>query len=196
MPPPPDPNGLPARGRALDQAFFRRDSKAFVERLRARLKEEAAKEDLAAATGIDDAALLGRLAGLGIRADTLAALTLVPLIRVAWADGVMEERERRAVLHGAVSTGLHAGTPSYALLEIWTEDPPPPDLARLWREFIQALCRELSPDERLTLRDKLLSRARDVAQAAGDLLRDGSMVSPEEEAVLLELGEAFSPAGS
>jgi hypothetical protein len=179
---------LEERGRALDEAFYRSDPDPWRE---LRRSEAAAAEALAEASGLADPALLARLAGLGIRAETLAALTLIPLVEVAWADGKMDAREKAAVLSGAESTGIDAGNPSHGLLRLWLDDPPAPDLVAVWREFIAAVCRELTPDERKRLRSKVVDRARRVAEAAGGILGLGSHVSAEEEAVLADLGRAF-----
>lgn len=188
-----DPNdSLNQQKHALNDAFYRDDEEStLVEQLRLRLREEAAKEDLAEASGIRDEEVLARLAGLGIRADTLAALTLIPLLQVAWADSIMEEKEKHAVLAGAASTGIRSGSASHELLKIWLEDRPPPDLVKAWGEFITGLSAELSSVEVERLKENILIRARNVAEAAGNLLRDDSMISPEEESVLQELERTF-----
>ena len=41
------------------------------------------------------------------------------------------------------------------------------------------------------MREKILGRARAVAEAAGGILGFGSKISPEEEVVLAELEKAF-----
>lgn len=184
---------LDQQRRAMDDVFFGvDDDRSLVEQLRLRLREEAAKEEIAAASGITDPHILSELAGLGIRADTLAALTLIPLIQVAWADGVMEDRERDAILDGAASTGIRPGSPSHQLLRVWMQDPPPPVMQKAWTEFITGLRAELSSPQATALHQNILGRARKVAEAAGDLLGHGTMVSPEEEAVLQELEGAFT----
>ncbi len=181
--------GLDERGRALEGAFYRSDPDPWRE---LRRREVAAAEAIAEASGLEDPALLGRLAGLGIRAETLPALTLLPLVEVAWADGKLQKRERDAVLAGAESTGIGAKSPSHGLLRLWLEDRPPPDLTSIWREFITALCQELSADERRRLRANIVGRARRVAEAAGGILGLGDRVSAEEEAVLADLERAFA----
>lgn len=186
---PNDPReALRERGRALEEAFYRSDPDPWRQ---LRQSEAAAAEALAEASGITDRALLARLAGLGIRAETLAALTLIPLVEVAWADGKMDEREKAAVLSGAESTGIGAESPSHGLLRLWLEDRPAPDLTQVWREFIAGVGRELAPDERRRLRANIVGRARRVAEAAGGFLGLGSRVSREEEAVLDDLERAF-----
>jgi hypothetical protein len=182
---------LQERQQALEDAFYRDDTETYRHRLELRKAEDDAFEDLAAASGIGDEAVLRRLAGLGIRADTLAALTLIPLIEVAWADGKMDAREREAILFGAESTGISKESPSHSLLRIWIEDPPAPALVDAWSEFISALCRDFSEEQRGRLQRNILSRARTVAEAAGGFLGLGSKVSKEESAVLESLARAF-----
>ena len=180
---------LPRLGQALEAAFFEsEDRHPYFELQRS---EQAAEERLAEASGIADPALLARLAAAGVRAETLAALTLIPLVQVAWADGKLDARERAAVLSGAESTGLDAKSPSHRLLRLWLEDRPAPDLGQVWREFIGALCEQLTDRERQRLREKLLGRARSVAEAAGARLGLGVPVSREEARVLDELARAF-----
>jgi hypothetical protein len=181
---------LDDRSRALETAFFPSHAADYREAIRLREQETAAVGALQDASGIADAALLRRLAGLGIRAETLAALTMIPIVEVAWADGEMDERERDAVLAGAESVGIEPGSPSYGLLRIWTEDPPAPALLGAWSEFIRALHVELEDGERTRLREKLIGRARTVAEAAGGILGTDP-VSPEEEKVLERLDRAF-----
>lgn len=178
---------LASRGRALDDAFYGEDAGE----LRERLHGDGAVAALADASGIADESVLARLAGLGIRPDTLAALTLIPLVEVAWADGRMERREIEAVLAGAESTGLAAGSPSHGLLRIWLEERPPVDLVEAWKAYIRALASELSDGQRKRLRDNILDRARAVAEAAGGFLGLGNKVSREEEAALEDLGLPF-----
>lgn len=184
--------GMQERGKSLEEAFFKKQHAEQLEMLRRKQERAEAREALAAASGItDEPDLLDRLAALGIRAETLAALTLIPLVEVAWADGKMDARERDAILRGAESSGIQTGSPSHVLLEIWTQDRPPPELMQSWKGYIDALVGELSADQKWHLEEKIVGRARSVAQAAGGFLGLGSKVSAEEERVLGELEKAF-----
>ena len=185
------PARLDERRHALEAVFYGTQGEPLRQRLQLAQEEEEAKAALAGASGIADPELLQRLAGLGIRAETLAALTLIPLVEVAWADGRMDPRERAAVLRGAESCGIERGTPSYGLLEIWTQDRPAPELMDSWKAFIKALCGELSADQRWHLEEKIIGRARAVAEAAGGFL-GLAKVSREEAEVLEALEEAFT----
>lgn len=186
--------GMQERGRSLEEAFFKKQHEAQLEKLRRKQEQAEAREALAAASGItDDPELLDRLAALGIHAETLAALTLIPLVEVAWADGKMEAREREAILKGAESSGIAPGSPSYGLLEIWTHDRPARELMDSWKAYIGALAAELSADQKWHLEERIVGRARAVAEAAGGFLGLGNKVSAEEERVLQELEAAFGP---
>jgi predicted RND superfamily exporter protein/CRP-like cAMP-binding protein len=178
---PPEPSG-----RALDDVFFQRGAEQVRSSLRA---PETGRADTASDLPID-AQLARGLTSLGIGPDTLAALTLFPLAAVAWADGVMEEAEREAVLAGAEGCGLRPATPSAELLSTWLAEQPGPELLRAWGELIDRICTGLSVEGRLRLRGELVGRARDVAEAAGGVMGFGA-VSREEEQVLEELDRAF-----
>ena len=179
--------------RAIEAAFLKNEADSFRSALAA--EEAEAAGALGRATGIDDDVLLARLAELGIRPETLAALTLIPLIETAWADGVMDAKERSAVLRGAASTGISPDSASYRLLEIWTVERPAREIAAVWREFIAALVKSLSAAERAALRAKVIGRAWAVANAAGSFLDATPNVSAEEHAALDALDAAFGVVG-
>src|SRR5262249_11736157 len=113
--------------RSIEAAFYKDEAASFRAALAA--EEAAAAGALGRATGIDDEELLARLAELGIRPETLAALTLIPLIEAAWADGVMHAKEREAVLRGAATSGIAPEGASYRLLELWTVERPAREIA-------------------------------------------------------------------
>jgi hypothetical protein len=188
----PADDALERFARAIEAAFYKQDVVSFRSALAA--EEAEAAGAIGRATGIDDPDLLARLAELGIRPETLAALTLVPLIETAWADGVMDAKERAAVLHGAATSGIAPESASYRLLEIWTMERPAPEITAIWREFIAAIAESLSERERAALRAKIIGRAWAVANAAGGFLDAAPSVSAEEHAALASLDSAFGSA--
>src|SRR4029453_17407431 len=95
------PEILRDRGRSLEDEFFRREDKRLMDRLKELTAAEATREALAKAVGITKPAILQELMELGIRAETVAALFTVPLVEVAWADGTLDAKERRAVVDQA-----------------------------------------------------------------------------------------------
>lgn len=176
---------------ALEEAFFAKQNEELRRRLQQKGEARLKKESLSAASGITDDAALERLAALGIGSDTLAALALVPLIAVAWADGGIDEKERSAVFSRAAEMGMGKQDVSYLLFARWLAEPPPPALLAAWKDYIGAFSATLSPAAREELRHEILSRARAVAEAAGGFLGIARNVSPAEERVLKEMAAAF-----
>jgi hypothetical protein len=167
---------------ALEEAFFAKQSEELRRRLRDMDQARRNKEALSAASGITDDAVLGKLAALNIGSDTLAALSLVPLVAVAWADGSIDEKERSVAFSKAAEMGLDKEGIGHQLFK----------LLATWKDYIGALSAAMSPEAVVALRQELLDRARAVADAAGGILGLVMRVSPAEENVLKELEQAFS----
>lgn len=179
------------RKKALEESFFAKENARLIERLRQERKKQDARSGLAEISGIRDEAVLDKLCELGMEADTWAAISLVPLVEVAWADGSVDERERRAVLSAAEANGIANGSPSYLLLESWLARRPDARLLECWGEYIIGVCSVLSSGQRDALQREILGRARAVAEATGGLLGLGRRISSGEAVVLAELEKAF-----
>ena len=177
---------------ALEEAFFAKQNEALRQRLREKDEARLKKEAFSAASGITDDVVLEKLIALNIGGDTLAALSLVPLVAVAWADGGIDSKERNAVLSGAAEVGVSDQDASYQLLDRWLAEQPSPELLATWKDYISALSATLSQEFRRALKEQLLGRARTVAEAAGGFMGVGRKVSISEENVLEELEAAFS----
>jgi hypothetical protein len=177
------------RKKALEEEFFRKENERQRAALRARHQREESARALREA-GIADEAMIGRLLDLGVDAEAIAALELVPLVEVAWADGKLDERERTAVLRAAREAGVTEDQPGFALLEGWLRQAPEPHLLETWSAYVSGLCEQLAPEARRKFREQLLGRTRAVAEAAGGFLGIGK-VSAEEQAVLATLDHAF-----
>jgi hypothetical protein len=181
---------LEDRKRSLEEAFFAKQNQELVERLRAMKEREERTHAVRQASGIEDPELLTRLVELGLGADTVAALSLVPLIEVAWADGEVQLRERQAVLRAAAEAGIEKGSTAATLLESWLARRPDPALLAAWKGFVRQLAAELAPDARRSLRNDVLGRAERVAEAAGGIL-GAAAISGKERDKLYELDHAF-----
>lgn len=184
------------RRKALEEAFFAKQDAILRQKLRdtedARLKKVA----LSAASGITDDAALERLVALHIDGNALAALSLVPLVAIVWADGRIDDKERTAALAKATEIGLNKGDISYELFARWLARRPPPELLAAWKDYIGALSATLTPEAVHALRRDLLQRARSVAEASGGFLGIGRGPSASEAAVLEELENAFPRTGT
>lgn len=185
---------LDRRRAGLEEAFFARHNEELRQRMREADAEKFRKAALTAATGIVDDAVLARLMALQIGTGTLAALTLVPMVLVAWADGAISADERRAVLAGAREAGLQPGGPALELLEAWLHDRPAPELFQAWKDYVAALTHTLTPAERQSLEASVLAQAHKVAAATGSFLGLTSPISESENKLLRELAHSFHTA--
>jgi hypothetical protein len=135
--------------------------------------------------------VLDQLLALKIQPEIVAALRIVPLVAVAWADGSLDEKEREAVLAGAKEAGIPADSAAYALLDAWLKRRPEPYLLAAWTTLVQGTSASLSEPEVRELEASLMERVRRVASASGGVLGLGSKVSKQEAAVLEKLSKAF-----
>jgi hypothetical protein len=182
---------LGGRRRALEESFFAKQNEKLRRALREHEGAKARKEALSAASGITEDAVLEELIGLDIGAETVAALALVPLLEVAWADGSIDDKERGAILSAAEEAGLEKQSASYQLLEGWLAVRPQRKVVAAWKDYVASLASTLSAEAKTALKQDLLGRARRVAEAAGGFLGHGNKISSSEQAILEELEQAF-----
>lgn len=180
------------RRKALEEEFFRKQDEKLVQALRTKQEKEALRDALALTGGIVSEALVDTLFEHGVTPKALAALTLVPLVVVAWADGSIEKKEKDAVLQAATSIGVPTDGPGYALLQSWLDAKPPAKLLHAWETYAAALAADLSPVQRERMKADIIERARAVAQAAGGFLGLGTKISTSEEEALKRLEQAFA----
>ena len=152
-----DRGPLDERKNTLEEEFFRKQNAEVTARLRATHERTQAH---AASSGITDAAVLDRLLEQGLSPASIAAVALVPLVAIAWADRKIEEKERRAVLDEAAKSGLTADMPGYDMLDGWLRQAPPPSLLATWVDYAQGLASNMSAEDRLAFRTTLLARAK------------------------------------
>lgn len=183
-------DALKERGNSLEEEFFRKQNAELVEKLRSTHARDEARSQMIAASGIQDPALLDQLVEHGVTPATFAALTLAPLVAVAWADRRLDDKEKGAVLQEAASSGLNVGSPEYGLLENWLAAEPPPSLMAAWTGYAKEISASLEAEQRREFREALLGRANAVANAAGGFAGRGK-TSPEERRVLDAIGAAL-----
>lgn len=181
------------RERALEDCFFADENQRLLERLRKIKLAEVSRKDLSDVTGIENDQVLNRLLAADVRAETLAAFTLVPLVRVAWATGRVLGPAREAVLQAAEDRGIPQDGDAYQLLRHWLIEHPAKRLYDVWDDYARALCESLPEAERENLRRDILTRAREVAESARQFAGIGPKVSREEREVLERIEHALTP---
>ncbi len=177
--------------KALEESFFAKQNAALLERMRSQREKSARVEALGKASGIRDAQVVEKLVDLGLDDASWAALSLVPLVQVAWADGRIEARERDAILAAAAEQGVAAGSASRTLLESWLGTRPQAALFAAWDAYAAELVAQFDGDQRAALRSQIVERARKVAQSAGGMLGIAS-ISDAEKRVLAALEKPFA----
>ncbi|HEY6564214.1 MAG TPA: hypothetical protein VIY86_06935 [Pirellulaceae bacterium] len=182
-----DHDVLADRRKALEESFFRNRNPELAQRMKQEALLEARRNELARASGITDKKLLDRLIDMNMESPTAAALALVPLVRVAWADDDLSLAEREAILTAAVETGMSRESATYHWLMTWLQEKPDAKLLECWKNYVVALLPTISADDRAALREGLLSRAKQVAVAAGGYLGLGNKVSEAEQRILDDL---------
>jgi tellurite resistance protein len=173
--------------KALEDAFFARESERLLRELRAKAEREQERAALKEAIRGADDALIDHLLDLGVNSRTVLALGIVPLAAVAWADGRLDPREREAILRAAQERGVIQGAAGHEMLETWLKDRPGPTLVDAWKKYVSGLWAQLDGTEKRELAEEILGSARSVAEAAGGFLGLGKKVSEAEAAVLDEL---------
>lgn len=181
---------LSYRRKALEESFFARKDEELLRKLRDQNSREEQKRMLSSLTGTSDAAVLERMLDLGIRPETWAAMTFIPMIAVAWADGVLDVRERQEILRAATEHGVAEDGPGYQLLVHWLDENPGAKSLDAWKGYVQALLPSLDPDARQKLKEYVLGLAHEVARSAGGVLGVAA-ISAREKRVMEELEKVF-----
>jgi len=191
---------LAEKGRFLEDQFFRERDVELLEFLRSQAVENEQRTDpdelqlrnqLAEIAHVHESQVLDELIRVGITAGSFVALTLIPLVRVAWADGAIQDRERDAILQAAAAEGIKVDSANYRLLESWLDERPQPALLEAWRDYAMALARDLDAVSLAAIRRITMERARRIADSSGGILGLVSRISKEEDLALTDLARAF-----
>lgn len=181
---------LSERGKALEDMFFTEKDRQLLEQLRKEMQDQENRKGLAAATGISNDALLDALVEQNLTAESMASVSLIPLVATAWADGKIDEAEREAVMEAASSNGIEKGSASHGLIDSWLKQRPSDELMETWKAYVATLKETLDAEAFSQLKSSILQRARDVSEAAGGILGFGK-TSDSEAKVIAELESAF-----
>jgi hypothetical protein len=171
----------------LEEAFFAEENSRLLAQLRKKTAVEERRAALREVVQIQDEAYLDHLIELGIGPETVLALSLVPLMAVAWADGKLDDRERNAVLKAAEQKGVAPDSPGHQLLETWLSRAPAPHLFEAWRRYMGSIWNSFTTQQRYDMRVNLMGWMTSVAEAAGGFLGLTSKISASERAVLDEV---------
>lgn len=179
-----DHDGLAARGRALEEEYFRKKDRELIERMRQAAAAEQARGEMGRKTGLQDPASLRELQELGFTPETVILLPVVPLLEMAWAEGDITPAERSLLVKLARRRGVEESSPADAQLMEWIASRPDAMVFERARRLIAAMLSSDVEQPALTP-DDLVAHCEQIAAASGGILgsRLGSISS--EEKVLL-----------
>ena len=190
-------DSLSDRRRANEDEYFRKRDQELVERARLLAKDQAALQLLAEAAGEHDEHILRDLQRLGYTAETVILLHIVPLIEVAFADGVASEPERAAIIKAARARGVEPGSQADRQLVQWLALPPSTVQYDGTLHVLGALLQKRSPDERAVATRDLMDSCAAIAAASGGVLGFRNISDKERRVVdriLYELERKDAPA--
>lgn len=179
-------DGIHRRGQALENEYFQRVDQELLKNLRQASERAQRLEELSKATGLNDSQVCEHLLDVGIDATNIAALTLTPIVFVAWASGSVSSEEREGVISAALCRGVNSNPLAFQLLEQWLQTRPRRELWQIWKEYAAAVHQKLPAVTANKLRESLLSQAESVAMASGGVLGVGK-ICPAEQRVLTEI---------
>lgn len=183
-------NIVSSQSSTLESAFFLAQDAVLIENLRKLEHRKRNKTELAAISGIHDDHLLERLVELEVTPQAMAAISLVPLVCVAWADGSIDAKERAAVLLAAEKMGFAKDCECYAILNDWLTHKPDAKLLESWEHYVSTLVKAMSKQDVAAFKRELLEHTQIVAKASGGFLGLGK-VSANEKVLLEHLEKTF-----
>lgn len=183
---------LHERATALENEFFAHRDQELLAKLREEMDGDETRSALSKAIGIEDKDALDALIEHDIKPQTLLVIGLIPMVAVAWSDGVLESAERDAITKAAGGVGVKEGSASFGLLESWLAEKPDDALLDAWKSYASALTETLDDAALAKVRDQVIGRAESAAEAAGGFLGLGNKVSDSEKKVIDDLKATFS----
>jgi hypothetical protein len=163
------------------------------ERLRDELErkatEEQRKREIAGTLGTDNQAVVERIAALGLDGKVVRVLHLLPMVKVAWADGAVSISERRTILEAVEANGIAPGSEAAIFITSLLESRPSETLLN----EILAIVKDILAVQGLKA-NSLLEACQHVATASGGLLGLGNKVSDEEAEAIHKVAKALGPA--
>jgi hypothetical protein len=178
------------RRRSLEDEFFYKHQAELIAQRKAEKEAQDKIKAMSEASGIKSKELLEKLIDLGLHSETMCALTIIPLIEVAWASGTVEDGERKVLMKAAEEHGIRKGSPGHDMLEHWLSKKPGKDLLDSWVHYVKTLVKELDKESVAKAKQGIMNHAEEIAEAAGGFLGLGK-TSLEEQHVLDKLEAAF-----
>jgi hypothetical protein len=184
----PDKDMIRERGRSLEEDYFRKKDRELIEKMRQASAAEQDRQEMAKKIGFDNPVLLQELKELGFTPDTVSLLPLVPVLRMAWAEGGITGAERDLLVRLARSRGIPEGSEADRQLAAWMTRQPDESVFTRAGRLIRAMLDSRSPETSDLSADELVEYCERIAAASGGIFGIGR-VSTEEKKLLSSIAE-------
>ncbi len=184
----PDKDMIRERGRSLEDDYFRKKDRELIEKMRQASATEQDRQEMAKKIGVDNPALLQELKTLGFTPDTVSLLPLVPVLRMAWAEGGITGAERDLLVRLARSRGIPEGSEADRQLTAWMTRQPDESVFTRAGRLIRAMLDSRSPETSDLSADELVEYCERIAAASGGVFGIGR-VSAEEKKLLASIAD-------
>jgi hypothetical protein len=175
------------RERSQEEEYFHKKERELIEKMRQRSAMEAKRDELIQAVGVADPKILEDLQELGYTRETVGLLHLLPLVRIAWAEGKITKAESELIFEAARVRGVLPGSPAFEKLTEWLSRRPKEEFFDKTMRVIQAILMVLPEGELESSKRDLLSYCTRVAEASGGILGMGRKIDRKERELLEEI---------
>jgi hypothetical protein len=184
----PEKDTLRERGRSLEEEYFRKKDRELIEKMRQTAAAEEERQALAKTSGLADPAMLQELKDLGFTPATVSLLPLVPVLRMAWAEGGITAAERDLLLRLARSRGVAEGSEADRQLSEWIIRRPDDSVFTRASRLIRAMLDSRAPETSDLSAEDLVEYCERIAAASGGVFGIGR-ISTEEKKLLSSIAE-------
>ena len=185
-----DHDAFQDRGRALEEEYFRKKNRELVDKMRREAADEQARQALQASTGLTDPEALRELQALGFTPETVKLLPLVPVIRVAWAEGGVTLLERQAIMKLARARGIDEGSAADRQLSEWLARCPEEQVFTRATRLIGAILDSPAQSQVGITADDLVKDCERIASASGGIFGLRS-ISDDERSLLNSIADTL-----
>jgi hypothetical protein len=185
-----DHDAFQDRGRALEEEYFRKKNRELVEKMQRDAADEQARKALQESTGLTDPEALRELQALGFTPETVKLLPLVPVIRVAWAEGGITLVERQAIMKLARARGIDEGSAADRQLSEWLARCPEEHVFTRATRLIAAILDSPAHAQVGVTADALVKDCERIASASGGIFGLRS-ISDDERALLNSIADTL-----
>lgn len=166
-------------GKTLEDAFFYRMDQELIAELRKKIDLEEKLDAFQNVTGIRNRQQLLALIDAGFEIATLTAFTWVPLVFVAWADGVIDEDEKKVISDTLISKGIAPETAAMMANHEWFARRPDEELWNIWQQFARNTLEQQPLAVQNELLDEVVTLCHVVANASGNSVSDSDISDAE-----------------